>query len=261
MKKRWAATIIFTLITIMASLVTAEKGPVRDLTQIIDSKKVVVAMVGQDYPPFITKTPEGRLQGLEADMAQDVANKLGVTLEIITAVHFEDVIDLVASGNADIGLSNLSITCERAKKIKFTNPYRKLGILLLLNRKKMAAGNLTAGMQHLDELKSTTETIGVIGRSAYETGALKYFHNAKIKTYDRYEDMILAAEEGETLLAIGNSGTIDAFLEKNPQIVVKLQPFKIEDYTDHIAMAVAVENDHLLSWLNSYIIVRGLNTP
>lgn len=260
MKKRCAAIVIFSFITIIGTLATAGNGPVRDLTQIIDSKKVVIAMVDRDFPPFITQTGEGRLEGLEVDLAQDIANELGVTLEIARTGHFDDVIDIVASGQADIGLSNLSITCNRARTVKFTRAYRKLGIMLLLNRMKMAVLNLTSGIQHQDELRNTTDTIGVIERSAYETGALRYFPNAKVKTYDRYKDMILAAERDETLLAIGNSGTIEAFLRMNPHLLVKLQPFKIEGLTDHIAMAVAVENDHLLSWLNAYIIVRGLNS-
>ena len=260
MKRRCAAIIIFAFTTILATVVAAEHGLARNLTQIIDSKKVVIAMVDRDFPPFITQTKGGGLEGLEVDLARDIAKELGVTLEIAKTDHFNDVINIVASGKADIGLSNLSITCDRAKHVKFTNAYRKLGIVLLLNRMKMAAHNLAAGIQHLKELKNTTDTIGVIKRSAYHTGALKYFPNANVKTYDRYKDLILAAKKDEILLAIGNSGTIEAFLRKNPDLVVKLQPFKVEGLIDHIAMAVGVENDHLLSWLNSYIIVRGLNT-
>jgi ABC-type amino acid transport substrate-binding protein len=260
MKKRCATIIIFAFTTILATVVAAEYGLARDLTQIIDSKKVVIAMVDRDFPPFITQTKGGGLEGLEVDLARDIAKELGVTLEIAKTDHFDDVIDIIASGKADIGLSNLSITCDRAKHVKFTNAYRKLGIILLINRMKIAARKLTAGIQNLEELKNTTDTIGVIERSAYETAALKYFPNAKVKTYDRYKDMILSAEKDETLLAIGNSDTIGAFLRKNPHLVVKLQPFKVPGLIDHIAMAVAVENDHLLSWLNSYIIVKGLNT-
>jgi len=261
MKKRYASVLALAVITIMASLAAPENLPIRDLTQIIASKKLVVAMVDMDHPPFITRTVDGRLEGLELEMARDIAKELEVTLEINKTATFDDVIDMVACGEADIGLSNLSITVDRAKKVNFTNVYRKLGIVLLLNRLKMAARNLETGMRHLDDLKNTSDTIGVIGKSAYETMALRYFPNANVKTYDQYEDMIIAAEKGEILLAMGNSGTIDAFLKKSPHLIIKLQSYRIEDLIDDIAMADAVGNDHLLSWLNSYLIVREPADP
>ena len=116
---------------------------------------------------------------------------------------------------------------------------------------------LPGGMQNMEELKNTTEAIGVIGRSAYEAAAVKHFPNAKVQTYNTYKEMIKAAEKGEILMAIGNSGTVNAFLEDNPHLNITLQPFKVEGINDPIAMAVAVDNDHLLAWLNSYLTVRG----
>jgi ABC-type amino acid transport substrate-binding protein len=250
---------VFALISILALTpwALAADGPGRDLEQILDSNKVIIAMVDRDYPPFITQSQDGRLEGWEVEIAKDIANELGVTLEIAKTVHFNEIIEMVEKGKADIGLSNLSITCNRAKKIKFTNTYRKLAIVLLLNRMQMAALNMADGMKDLQELTKTTEAIGVIGRSAYEAAALKHFPNARVISYDSYQDMIVAAEKGDILLAVGNSGTVDAFLKANPHMNIKLQSYKVEGASDHIAMAVGLNSDHLLAWLNAYLTVRG----
>jgi hypothetical protein len=69
--------------------------------------------------------------------------------------------------------------------------------------------------------------------------------------------MIKAAEQGDILMAIGNSGTVNAFLEDNPHLNITLQAYKVKGFSDHIAMAVGVDNDHLLAWLNAYLTVRG----
>ena len=257
MKKHYILIIILSIIVVSASRGSGDEDTGRDLDQILDSNKVVIAMVDGDYPPFIIQTQDGQLAGWEVDLAKDIANELGVTLEIAKTGHFNDIIELVEAGKADIGLSNLSVTCDRAKNIKFTNTYRELGIILLLNRFKLASLKLPRGMQDMKQLKNTTEKIGVIGRSAYEAEADEHFPNAKVQTYDTYKEMIKAAEKGEILMAIGNSGTIDVFLKDNPQLNITLQPFKVKGFNDPIAMAVAVDNDHLLAWLNSYLTVRG----
>jgi len=250
--------LIFFLTAFAAGSSPAEDMPLRDLREILDSGRVIIAMVDNEYPPFITRTENGGLAGTEVDLARDIAHELGVSLEITKAGHLDDVIGMVADGRADIGLSNLSITIERAKQVKFTDTYRTLEIVLLLNRLKMAAVDLTGEVENLDQLRNITGPIGVIGRSAYEDGALKYFSNAQVKTFDRYRDMIRAVERGDIILAIANSWTADAFLKESPSLMVRLQPFRVEGLRDPIAMAVGVESDHLLAWLNAYLTVKGL---
>jgi ABC-type amino acid transport substrate-binding protein len=257
MKLRYLLSIGIGIIMLSTSWALAENDAGRDLDKILDSNKVVIAMVDRDYPPFIVQAKDGQLAGWEVDLAKDVASELGVTLEIAKAVHFNDIIEMVESGKADIGLSNLSVTCSRAKNIKFTNTYRELGIILLLNRMKVAALKLPEGMKDMRELYNTTEAIGVIERSAYEAAALKHFPQAKVQTYNTYKEMIAAVDQGEVLLAVGNSGTVNAFLKDNQHLNITLQAYQVDGFSDHIAMAVGVDNDHLLAWLNAYLTVRG----
>lgn len=252
-------TIFIIFMMALISGAAAENSSVRDLNEILSSGKVVVAMVDFKYPPFIKKNSSGGLEGLEVDMARDIADKLDVALEIVKTNYFDDIVDMVLTGKADIGLSNLSITYDRAKRIKFSDTYRTLGITLLLNRMKIASMKLSGGLKRVEQLQKTTDVIGVLKRSAYEAAARQYFPDANFKTYGEYEEMILASERGDVLLVIGNSGTIDTFLKEKPHLMVKLQPFKIKDIQDHIAMVVGLESDHLLSWLNAYLTVKGLS--
>jgi hypothetical protein len=50
----------------------------------------------------------------------------------------------------------------------------------------------------------------------------------------------------------------NAYLKENPHLRVKLQSFIIKGRYDHVAMAVGLESDHLLSWLNAYMIIKGM---
>jgi ABC-type amino acid transport substrate-binding protein len=235
----------------------AENKPSRDLNRIIDSGKVTIAVVDMDIPPFIMKSRDGQLEGLDIDIARDIAGKMKVDLEIIRVDYFDDVIDLVAAGKADIGVSNLSMTCDRARYVRFTDPYRVLGITLLLNRVKLTSMRLPDGEIKPEQLKNTDEAVGVLERSAYDTAAREYLPSAVFRTYTDYSAMLGDAEKGNLFMSVGNSGTVDYYLKKEPRQLVKLQPYNIEGFKDHIAMAVGLENDHLLSWLNVYLTVRN----
>jgi len=223
-----------------------------------EPRSLAVAMVARDIPPYIRVRKDRTLEGTEVELARDVAQRLDAGLELIELDSFDAVIDSVARGRVDVGISNLSITIDRAARVRFTQYYRKRQLVLVLNRLRLAANNLEGGLRRVEQIAGTTEAIGVIRNSAYEKGALKYFRNADIRKFDDYRGLVKAVEDGDLLFAIVNSGTVDAFVEEHPRLRIKLQTFPLAGISDHIAMAVTPGCDDLLSQLNAYLLVKGL---
>jgi ABC-type amino acid transport substrate-binding protein len=89
-------------------------GLPRDLRSIVDAKVLRVAVTRFDLPSFHVRGPDGRLFGPEMEMAQQIGGALGVGVEFIdSAESFDTVVDYVAVGRADIGVSKLSQTYNR----------------------------------------------------------------------------------------------------------------------------------------------------
>ena len=63
-----------------------------------------------------------KIVGIDADMAQAVADILGRELEIVD-IEFDSIITEVQSGKADIGVAGMTVTEERLKNIDFTDSY------------------------------------------------------------------------------------------------------------------------------------------
>jgi len=63
-----------------------------------------------------------KIVGIDAEMAQAVADKLGMELQI-EDMEFDSIITAVQSGKADIGVAGMTVTEDRLKNIDFTNPY------------------------------------------------------------------------------------------------------------------------------------------
>ncbi len=63
----------------------------------------------------------GKYTGIEIELANAIADKLGMTLQI-EDMQFSAIINAVQSGKADVGLSGMVITEERLKSVDFTDP-------------------------------------------------------------------------------------------------------------------------------------------
>ena len=99
-----------------------------DLIQKIKERgTLIVAQVGAEQPPFFWKKDKaGQTEwvGYEVDLAQLIADRLGVKLEMLRlGDDYNEVCEVVNAGKADIGISNLSDSEARRKLVDFTKPY------------------------------------------------------------------------------------------------------------------------------------------
>lgn len=64
----------------------------------------------------------GQVVGIDADLGQAIADKLGMKFEI-KDMEFDSIITAVQSGKANIGISGMTVTEDRLKNIDFSTPY------------------------------------------------------------------------------------------------------------------------------------------
>lgn len=88
--------------------------------KIISSGKIVIGSKA-DYKPWGFLDPSGKIIGMEADMAQDVADTLGVKLELV-ATKGANRIPFLETGKIDLILATMSDTADRRKVSGSTLP-------------------------------------------------------------------------------------------------------------------------------------------
>ena len=88
-----------------------------------DVKKKGTLVVGTkaDYRPFGYLDPSGKIIGFEADLAADVAKRLGVKLEL-TPVVASNRIQFLQQGKIDLMIATMSDTAERRKIVDIVDP-------------------------------------------------------------------------------------------------------------------------------------------
>lgn len=117
-------TILATALSLCVLAACASK-PSKSALETITEKGQLVVATSPDYAPFeMTTLVDGKNQIVGSDMllAQAIADDLGVEL-VISPMSFDNVLTSLKSGKADIAISALSYSEERAKSFAFSNNY------------------------------------------------------------------------------------------------------------------------------------------
>lgn len=163
--------------------------------QAIQARGKLVAAVSV-YPPFIyldAKTQQ--LVGYDVDLAQAIANKIGVSLEI-KEVQFTSLIPSVQNGQADLALGALYITSARKELADFSVPYLETGIVLVAKKPIQSTDRALDG-----------KIVGVKtgGTSEKVANDLKNRHfNIVVKSYGDVEDYLRDLENDRIDVALND---------------------------------------------------------
>ncbi|WNL38338.1 transporter substrate-binding domain-containing protein [Halomonas sp. PAMB 3232] len=93
-----------------------------DALEDIESRGTIRIAVPQDFPPFGSVGPDLQPRGYDIDMANYLADEMGVTLELIT-VTSANRIPYLQTGQADLVISSLGKNPEREAAIDFSDAY------------------------------------------------------------------------------------------------------------------------------------------
>lgn len=90
------------------------------LDRVLERGKLIVA-TDAAWPPFEYMEGEN-VVGVDLDIAKDIADGLGVELEIIN-VSFDSLSMYLENGEADLALAAITVTEDRADAMEFSEPY------------------------------------------------------------------------------------------------------------------------------------------
>jgi polar amino acid transport system substrate-binding protein len=114
------------------------------LAKVLDRGKIVVG-VKADYKPWGFRDSSGKIVGMEIDMAQDVADALGVKLELVP-VQSSNRMQFLQQGKIDLMIATMSDKADRRKVVGIIDPnYYTSGTNVLSSKK--------AGLKQWTDLK------------------------------------------------------------------------------------------------------------
>ncbi len=146
----------------------------------------LVAGVKYDVPPFGFKNPDtGEIEGFDVDIAQEIADHLGVELTPKEAIS-DNRIPFLKDGEVDIIASTMTITTDRDAEIDFSEPY-----FIASGRILAPEGSDIAGVEDLAGKRVCT----AIG-STYEATLKEQAPEAKLELVDSYSECFELIQNG-----------------------------------------------------------------
>ena len=96
----------------------------------IKAKGKIVMMTNATFPPF-EYIKDTKFAGIDIDLSQMVADKLGVELEVLD-MDFGLLIEALKGGKGDFVAAGMTLTEERQEQIDFSMVYIKNGLLVIV---------------------------------------------------------------------------------------------------------------------------------
>ena len=228
--------ILGTLIIASAAAVLPAKA---DKLQDILSAGVVRIGVPLDIPPFGYQDENRNSIGFDVELAQSIADALGVKLEM-QQVKAANRVPFLLTDKVDIIISNLGMSPERAKQVMFTAPYVNtfIGVWGPKDLKITSAAEL--GTNTVAMGRGTTPDLALTAANP----------DANLMRTDDDSTSATAYLTGQAQMIAGNDVQMIELQKQNPDQEFDLK-FRLRNSPSH--MAVQMDQHNLVRWLDEFI--------
>ncbi len=233
-----------------------------DIKRIKDRGKLIVALVNDNVPPFFNNDNENP-EGLDPALARDIAKEMGVKCEFNRSRNsWDETIELVANGTADIAVSQVSTSLTRATRIAFSDSYVTVNDALLVSRLWLAKFK-DEWEDPIKILESKSFKLGVREGTYHADKALKEYPHAELVYYTGNSDEFLKKitddfKQGKVMAVLSDDIDFRYWAKKYPEETLNILFLVRKEKQDRIAFVVNCKDTHLLYWLNLYLeTIRG----
>jgi len=205
------------------------------------------------FPPYEFLGKDGAIVGVDIDIAQRVADKLGVKLNVKNA-EFDGIIAAIASGKADMGISGFTINEERKQKVDFSVPYvDSVQYLILPEASPIKVLEDLAG-KNIGGQQGTTGYLLV--EDEINKGVLKDA-GVTLKPYNNAPDAVVNLKEGRLAAVVIDELVAQQLAKNNPGYIAIPLKFKSgSPVTEQFGVAIAKGNGALLEVVNE--VIKGM---
>ncbi|WP_188455854.1 transporter substrate-binding domain-containing protein [Virgibacillus oceani] len=239
--KGFAKVTVFLLLLIVAAACSSnEKASGNEdqnvLERVEDSGVLRVGFEGT-YQPFNYLDDNNEYAGFDVDIANELADRLGVETEFI-ATKWDSLIGGLKADKFDIIIAQMTVTEERKKSVDFTDPYVVTGSVLITREDD------SADISKLEDIKG--KKVGVGGGTTFEEVA-RSVDGADVTLYKSVTDYIQDLINGR-LDVIINDQLLMSYNIKEEGLPIKIVSDVVNK--DEIGMAVKNGSDEFVEKIN-----------
>ena len=190
-----------------------------------------------EFPPY-EYFEGGEIIGIDAEIAEKIAEKIGMEL-VIEHVDFDSIVTGVQTGKYDMGMAGLTVTEDRLEQVNFTTSYAT-GVQVIIvpeNSKITSVDDLFA--------EGANTTVGVqlmTTGDLYCTSDIEDKGLGTIERYNKGADAIMALTSGKVDCVVIDNEPAKVFVANSSGLKI----LDTEYITENYAIAIAKENTELM---------------
>lgn len=188
-------------------------------------------------------TKENRPVGFDIELTTRFAAYLGRPVKFVT-MNFGSLIPALSTGNIDVIANNIMMTEERAKAVRFSDPYMEVPTVALVLRKGHQPKALP---QSLDELEG--KSVGCLMGSIHEQFLSQQYPQIERLCMENASDLVQALLTRKCDGVIAVHALFQEAIKKHPQIVSSRDTVMVEN----IVAAFHPENLELRDQFNQFL--------
>ena len=194
------------------------------------------------FPPYEMTTDDGGFEGIDVEVADAIAKKLGLEL-VVDDMGFTEALLAVQNGQSDIAMAAITVKPDRQEVMDFTDSYAT-GIQVVIVKED-------SPIQSIDDL-ANAEMIGTQkGTTGYEYCAAAPeddgYGEDHVTAYDTGALAVMALVNGQVDAVVIDNEPAKAYVAENPGLKILDTEFSNEDY----AIGLAKGNTALLDAVNA----------
>lgn len=198
------------------------------------AKETLTMATNAEFPPY--EYYEGdNVVGIDAEIAQLIADKLGMELEIVD-VAFESIVPGVQAGKYDMGMAGMTVSEERLESVNFSSSYAT-GVQVVIVKED-------GPIASLDDISG--KMIGVQTNTTGDIYASGDYGDEYVTRYDNGALAVEGLKSGKVDCVIIDNEPAKAYVAANEGLKILDTEYTVEDY----AICFAKENTELQEKVN-----------
>ena len=195
------------------------------------------------FPPYEMTTDDGGFEGIDVEIAQAIAEKLGLELQI-DDMDFTAALEAVQAGMSDMAMAGITVNEERLAVMDFSDTYAT-GVQVVIVKE---GSDVT-----LDNLGE--QLIGVQNGTTGWQFCSDDFGDDHVAAFDNGITAVQALVNDQVDCVVIDQGPAEVFVSENPGLTILETEYAIEDY----AIGVNKGNTALLDAINGALAERQEN--
>ena len=193
------------------------------------------------FPPYEMIKDDGTFEGIDVEVAQAIADKLGLEL-VVDDMGFDAALLAAQNGQSDMVMAGVTVTEERQKVMDFSDSYATgVQVVIVKEDSPIATVDDLSNAEMIGCQKATTGYIYC--SDTVENGGYGEDH---VTAYDTGATAVMALVNGQVDAVVIDSAPAEEFVKANPGLKILDTEFAVEDY----AIGVAKGNTALLDAIN-----------